>query len=171
MQDLMVDIECMGKVPDAVIVQIGACYFDRYTGEVGKTFSGNISLLNTSGQFDGSTVLWWLEQSKKGNALSFLNNTETEEYVLSTFRYFANDAKRIWSHATFDFVLLQNALRRLSIPLLPYRSARDIRTLVDLAGNTNIRRTEGKSHDGLEDCLYQVKYCVECFNKLKGLVD
>ena len=172
MDDLMVDIECMGKVPNAAIVQIGACYFDRYTGDIGKTFKGNISLLNTSGQFDGSTILWWLEQAKKGNTLSFLNNTESEEYILSTFRYFANDAKQIWSHATFDFVLLQDALRRNGIPLLPYRSARDIRTLVDLAGNTSTRRKGDKSHDGLDDCLYQVKYCVECFNKLfKGLTN
>jgi hypothetical protein len=55
-----------------------------------------------------------------------------------------------------------------------YRSVRDIRTLVDLAGLTGQikAKTTGekdeKTHNGLDDCIYQVEYCSKCFNVLKG---
>jgi len=51
-----------------------------------------------------------------------------------------------------------------------YRQTRDIRTLTHLAGHQRNESTidpKDKTHNALEDCLYQVKYCVECFNKLK----
>ena len=44
MKDLMVDIETLGVSHDSVITQIGACYFDRNTGEIGAKFIANIDL-------------------------------------------------------------------------------------------------------------------------------
>jgi len=46
---------------------------------------------------------------------------------------------------------------------------KDIRTLVEIA-NVAPQKTErvGIAHNALDDCLFQVKYCVRCFKKLKG---
>ena len=81
----------------------------------------------------------------------------------------------MWSHATFDFVMLMHAMRRRDIqPTVHYRKARDIRTLTGLAGMTKeqidtfqVDRV-GVHHNGLDDAIYQVAYCHECFKILKG---
>ncbi len=41
MRDCMIDFETLGTGPDAAIIQVGACYFDRVTGEIGATFKRN----------------------------------------------------------------------------------------------------------------------------------
>ena len=42
MKDVMIDFETLGNSNNAVVVQIGACYFDRKTGEIGYKFETNI---------------------------------------------------------------------------------------------------------------------------------
>jgi len=167
MTDLMLDLETMSSGSEAVIIQIGACYFDRYTGEIGSSFLVNVDFVSEKiGEFDGSTICWWLNQAKEGNLLTFLNNPVKCCEALRQFKAFVKDAKQIWSHATFDFVIIQEALKRFKIKPLPYRAARDIRTLVDLAGLPK-QDTSVTTHDALEDCIFQVKYCVECFKALR----
>jgi len=38
MKDVMLDVETLGTKSTAAIIQIGACYFDRETGEIGDKF-------------------------------------------------------------------------------------------------------------------------------------
>jgi len=172
MIDLMVDIETLSTKPTALITQIGACYFDRYTGEVGKKFCGNISIqngLDLGFSVDGKTIEFWLNQ--EGH--SFLDNPSDLVVVLSGLSYFAKGCDRVWAHATFDFPILHNAYDVLGMKLpFPYWSTRDIRTLVDLSGVVPPKSSpEEKTHNALEDCIRQVKYCTECFKKLReGIV-
>jgi len=169
MKDLMLDIETLGNKPDAVIVQIGACYFDRYTGEIGDTFSINIrpqDCINQGFTVDGDTIKWWMEQAEHSWTIGGLDLRP----ALERFKQFAKDAKYVWSHATFDVPILTNAYKKLIIGMpFHYRAARDLRTLVDLA---NIEYTPSAErecqHDALGDCKYQVEYAVRCINKLKG---
>jgi len=172
MKDLMLDIETMGLSPTAAPVQIGACYFDRYTGEIGDTFLENIQLKSSMENWelsvDASTILWWIKQEKNR---SWVREGQPLMNVLLYFQTFIKDAKYFWSHSTFDIPILVNAynVTRMSLPF-HYRQTRDIRTLTHLAG---YQRNESKAdpndntHNALADCLYQVKYCVECFRKLK----
>lgn len=168
MKDLMLDIEAMGSGPDAVIVQVGAAYFNRNTGNVCDTFLQNVSLASADGRFSGSTIHWWLQQALAGNKLTFLQEAREESNVLKAFREFASDADFIWSHATFDFVIVQSALSRHGLKPLSYRCSRDIQTLVDLSGLPRDKKEKINSHDALDDCLYQIKYCVECFKNLRS---
>jgi len=172
--DVMVDLETFGKTKDSVIVQIGACYFDRVTGEIGEKLFINIdaeSSLEKGFVIDASTVYWWLGQSDSARkSITEGNKLVVTEAIQKTNQFLAN-ASNIWSHATFDYVILMNHLEKLNIkPSFRYTTARDIRTLVDLAGIniwTAYKRT-GVAHTALEDCLFQVKYCVDCMNKLRG---
>lgn len=169
MNDLMLDTETLGVRPTSVITQIGACYFDRYTGEVGNKYCINIeigSALMAGLTIDQQTVDWWKQQPFK----SWMYDLYSINKAVDMFNDFVKDAPKtlVWSHATFDFVLITNMYKVLNRKFpFHYRSARDIRTLVDLA-QLRYEPKEIKTHNALEDCERQVKYCVECFNKLRN---
>ena len=172
MNDVMLDLETWGTGHNAVIVQVGACYFDRHTGEIGKTLCENIDARESIAagfEVDAATIYWWMQQSPEAQR----SITGDSEYSLvgnmTQLNDFMSKAKCVWSHATFDWVILMNHFKKLGIkPKVHYRAARDLRTLVDLAnlkyGN---RPRVGTHHNALDDCVFQVGYAVECLNKLK----
>ncbi|EOO6733933.1 RecE family exodeoxyribonuclease, partial [Escherichia coli] len=59
---LMIDLETMGKNPDAPIISIGAIFFDPQTGDMGPEFSKTIDLETAGGVIDRDTIKWWLKQ-------------------------------------------------------------------------------------------------------------
>lgn len=184
MRELMVDIEAMGTNKDAPIIQIGAVYFSLDSGRTGDEFIINIDLddaMRHGAIPDGRTIYWWLGNDKEAcdsirSAGAFEDiNMVHEDAGLEMFNNFAARAKRVWSHATFDFVMLVEAMHRRGIrPSFSYRTARDIRTLTSLAGMTReqieMSRVDraGVYHNGLDDAIYQVAYCHECYKILKG---
>lgn len=167
MKDVMIDIETMGVRSTSMIVQIGACYFDRETGEVGRTFKTNIQHNTDDFTIDWSTISWWLEREETARQ-SILGDAVSIEEAVVTLRDFLEDATYIWSHATFDIPILLNAFDKCNEKFpIHYTKMRDIRTLVDIK-NDNKKSTiprEGTHHDALDDCKYQVAYCVEALNK------
>lgn len=176
MSDLMLDIETLGVRPTSVITQIGACYFNRETGEIGDSFLRNINVgdsLLAGCTTDEQTINWWKSQPPKN--LTWVGNTFALLPVLSAFSHFTKKVDYVWSHSTFDVPILCNAYQILGLKLpFHYRSTRDIRTLTHLAGHKkneketfNEESKDEKTHNALEDCVYQVQYCVECFNKIK----
>lgn len=171
MKDVMVDLESFGNGKNACICQIGACYFDRITGEIGATFKVNIdarSAVKSGAQIDADTVYFWLAQSKEAQDSITKDPLISIEDGMAQLNDFLAGAKNVWSHATFDFVIIQETFKRLDMkPKFHYRAARDIRTLIELA-NVTVSKTPrtGLHHDGLEDCKHQVKYCVEAFKKI-----
>ncbi|EFN5053554.1 3'-5' exoribonuclease, partial [Escherichia coli] len=62
---LMLDLETMGKNPDAPIISIGAIFFDPQTGDMGPEFSKTIDLETAGGVIDRDTIKWWLKQSRE----------------------------------------------------------------------------------------------------------
>lgn len=170
MKDLMIDIETLDTRPTAVITQIGACYFDRNTGEIGKTFCKNINIddcLAHGLTVSGDTIEWWMSQV----TCTWTKGTMTLKHVLLDLIDFAVNAESAWAHATFDFPIIQNAIKVLHLPLfIKYWQARDLRTLVDLSGLDYSELTKDliKTHDALEDCRNQVAYAVKCFNELRS---
>lgn len=169
MRDLMVDIETLGSNLDPVIIQIGACYFDRLTGEIGRKFCGNILIqegIDLGFKVEGKTIEFWLNQANR----SFLKDPRPLGEVLVDFKRFCYDSvDRAWAHATFDFPILANAYKVLKIEMpFPYKAMRDIRTLIDLSGvDRPVSTTDPKTHDALDDCIYQVGYCTLCFQELE----
>jgi len=171
--DLMIDIETLGNTHDAVIIQLAACFFDRNTGEIGNTFSVNID--RESAKVEGfveneETLKWWSEQNQDVfNSITTQNLKDVKIAMKDFFAFIGKPSEIVvWSHATFDFVIVQNYLKKLGIGYMPYRGARDIRTLVDLSGiNLDKYDWTKKTHDALDDCKFQVTYCVDAMNALK----
>lgn len=171
-KDVMLDLETMGTSHIAPIIQIGACYFDRETGELGRRFKSNIKLSSAmeAGMVpDADTIAWWMQQSEEARS-SVMSNGLVLHTVLSRLNDFLEGGEQLWSHATFDAVILTNAMKLCGMwPKISFRGMRDIRTLVDLAGIDIYEMPRvGTHHDALDDCYYQVGYCVECFKVLKG---
>ncbi|EFK0619947.1 exonuclease, partial [Escherichia coli] len=65
---LMIDLETMGKNPDAPIISIGAIFFDPQTGDMGPEFSKTIDLDTAGGVIDRDTMKWWLKQSREAQS-------------------------------------------------------------------------------------------------------
>lgn len=173
MNDIMLDLETLGNGNRAVIVQIGACYFDRDTGEIGEEFFVKVdanSCVRAGLEMDPSTVYWWLSQSEEARKSLIEGQTyDLKDSIESFDRFVKSHHDQVWSHATFDFVILMNAYRAVNFsPKSRYSAARDIRTLVDLSGGWRkdyVRK--GTHHNALDDCKYQVEYCVDMLNRLK----
>lgn len=175
MKDVMLDFETLGNGKNAAVVQIGACYFDKYTANIGKIFSTGVTLesaVRSGAEIDASTTLWWLGQTKEAQDTVFKGPAMDIHAAFNDLNQFLHGAEAIWSHATFDFVILQETMKRLNIkPNYKYSVARDIRTLQYLARPTTAEisalKREGVHHNAIDDCIFQVKYCSLSFNKLK----
>jgi exodeoxyribonuclease VIII len=166
----MIDFETLGNGKNACVTQIGACYFDPETGEIGEKFECNVdarSAVASGAEIDADTVYWWLSQQPaaiKSMTQEPLFDIETAFMALNEF---LDGAKEIWSHATFDFVILQETMKRLKIkPAYHYGSARDIRTLMAITKAKKSGTREGIHHNGLADCIYQVGYVVNALKRL-----
>lgn len=174
MNKAMIDLETFGTGTNACVVQIGACYFDEQ-GNIGKSLKMNVDGIDSQkngGVIDASTIYWWLEQSeeaRKGISNKIFNNSYAEKYAWECLNSFLSEAKEIWSHATFDFVIMTEAFKRLQLkPTFHYRAARDIRTLLSVTNYQKKLQRVGVHHDALDDCKFQVAYCTDAMRSFKG---
>ncbi len=60
---LMIDLETMGKNPDAPIISIGAIFFDPQTGDMGPEFIKTVDLETAGGIIDRDAIKWWLKRN------------------------------------------------------------------------------------------------------------
>ena len=185
LKNIMLDLETMGNNSNSVIVSIGAVPFDIETGEFDRklSFYEKIdidSCLKAGLKVDGSTIYWWLNQSKKAQEELLLYKRPLSD-VLTEFTnwingiYALNNNKNdinIWGNgATFDIVILANAYRALdrNFPW-NYHHERDVRTLVSFAPEIKdkvIKLTKILEHHPIDDCVLQIKYVSEIWNKLQ----
>lgn len=173
MKDVMLDFETLGNGRFKCLCQVGAIYFDRVTGELGRELKLNIDAASherLGGELDSSTVYWWLAQSEEARQSILAEPRMDVVLAMHELNDFFEGATRIWSHATFDFVTLLQTLKDLNIkPKFSYKAGLDLRTLTFLAGTTidKVAR-EGVHHDALADCKHQVKYAVAALNQIKA---
>lgn len=168
----MIDLETMGKTYNAPIIQFGGVYFDRYTGELGEEMEHNLDLEDTvrlGTEMDANTVKWWMQQSTAARDAVMGEPITQAHLAMVMISQFLKKSRNIWSHATFDWVILSNHFKKCHVDPIHYRKAKDIRTLTDLA-DLDHRETKGDGvlHNALDDCKRQIEYCVKCFNILKG---
>jgi len=170
---LMVDIETFSTQHDAAIASIGAVYFDPMTSEIQYKFDQMIDVRTYKNPVLGiDTVYWWLNQSKeaKNSICPASAKAYRVEYnvgrVLNEFYNFAIEADHIWSHATFDFVIINNNLKNIINRQLPYKKSRDIRTLQHMAGDIDVDDV-GTAHIAIDDAIYQARCVSKMLQKLE----
>lgn len=171
---VMLDFETFGPAPDGAIVQLGAVKFNIAGECIGPPLTRNIDAKDAQqngAKIGAQTMYWWLEQSE-GARLSIGTTyglgAVFEKDALNDLNDFLKGADEIWSHATFDFVILVAALERLGIKKqFHYKAARDIRTLVALTDvNAAAEPRMGLHHNALDDAIYQVGYVSKALRAL-----
>ncbi len=175
MKDVMIDLETLGTRYNAQIIQIGACFFDRNTGEIGDVFSANVMIdPSEDGKFttDYDTIKWWFEQSQEARE-SVMRDPVPLSGVLGGLNQFVRQSGpdvMLWSHATFDIPILMNAFNVYGIKFaVPFRNMRDLRTLMDLSyadRDFPKRERTGIHHNALDDAQFQASYAADAFVKL-----
>jgi len=173
MKHVMIDLETWDNVPTAAVVQIGACYFDPFTGNIGKTFE---AFVDASSEIDNGftvgadTIYWWLNQKDIAQVEAHGPKHRRRSSITAWMglNFFLDEAEHVWSHATFDFVIVMNHIKNLNIgPNTHYRDARDLRTLCHLAQiNPYSYPHAGTAHVALDDCKRQVQYASDAYQKL-----
>jgi len=191
--DIMVDIETLGKESDSTITQVSAIAFDILTGDYIDIFNmiADIEKNSEPINVDGSTLKWWMNTNHDLLKELLLSGDKSSEQILREFQrwiksFYGNNSKNVylWGNGIlFDNKMIKHQMESLNIsyPIF-YRNDRDVRTIIDLAGN-KLGITEGElkdmykdnslvEHNALDDVKYQIKLVVGCYNELiKGDYD
>ncbi|HAN3963419.1 TPA: 3'-5' exoribonuclease domain-containing protein [Escherichia coli] len=174
---LMIDLETMGKNPDAPIISIGAIFFDPQTGDMGPEFSKTIDLETAGGVIDRNTIKWWLKQSREAQSAIMTDEIPLDDALLQLREFIDENSGeffvQVWGNgANFDNTILRRSYERQGIPC-PWRyyNDRDVRTIVELGKAIDFdARTaipfEGERHNALDDARYQAKYVSAIWQKL-----
>ncbi|EOJ3805649.1 3'-5' exoribonuclease [Escherichia coli] len=174
---LMIDLETMGKNPDAPIISIGAIFFDPQTGDMGPEFSKTIDLETAGGVIDRDTIKWWLKQSREAQSAIMTDEIPLDDALLQLREFIDENSGeffvQVWGNgANFDNTILRRSYERQGLPC-PWRyyNDRDVRTIVELGKAIDFdARTaipfEGERHNALDDARYQAKYVSAIWQKL-----
>nr|WP_308732939.1 3'-5' exoribonuclease [Escherichia coli] len=174
---LMIDLETMGKNPDAPIISIGAIFFDPQTGDMGPEFSKTIDLETAGGVIDRDTIKWWLKQSREAQSAIMTDEIPLDDALLQLREFIDENSGeffvQVWGNgANFNNTILRRSYERQGSPC-PWRyyNDRDVRTIVELGKAIDFdARTaipfEGERHNALDDARYQAKYVSAIWQKL-----
>ncbi|EFO3510381.1 exonuclease [Escherichia coli] len=174
---LMIDLETMGKNPDAPIISLGAIFFDPQTGEMGPEFSKTIDLDTAGGVIDRDVIKWWLKQSREAQSAILTDEIPLDDALLQLREFidenYCGFYVRVWGNgANFDNVILRRSYERQGIPC-PWRycNDRDVRTIVELGNSIgfDVRMTipfEGVPHNALDNARHQAKQVSAIWQKL-----
>ncbi|HBE3321675.1 TPA: 3'-5' exoribonuclease domain-containing protein [Escherichia coli] len=174
---LMIDLETMGKNPDAPIISIGAIFFDPQTGDMGPEFSKTIDLDTAGGVIDRDVIKWWLKQSREAQSAIMTDEIPLDDALLQLREFIDENSGeffvQVWgSGANFDNVILRRSYERQGIPCpWRYHNDRDVRTIVELGKAIDFDARidipfEGERHNALDDARHQAKYVSAIWQKL-----
>src|SRR6056297_1917625 len=117
--DIMVDIETLASTSNAVIVQIAAVAFYRYSGEIHDKFKINIdpqSCVDLGLEMNVETIEWWFKQDEDAKRSILSRPRYIISEGLANFSKFIYENHKLihrkdlfdpndvvlWCHATFD---------------------------------------------------------------------
>lgn len=178
MKHIMLDLETLGTSYNSVVTQVALIEFDIHKqfdiNEDINVYSANIDIqeqINNGSVIDGDTIKWWLNNNPEV-LKSTLIDTKSINEVTNDITQFINNLcdKRdlnIWSHASFDIPILNNLLKIGNQPSVYYRSVRDLRTINMLVDPDMKLGYPRNDHNAIKDCLNQIEYYVNLFNKIK----
>ncbi|EGK3786558.1 exonuclease [Escherichia coli] len=174
---LMIDLETMGKNPDAPINALAGKFFDPATGEMGPEFSKTIDLETAGGVIDRDTIKWWLKQSREAQSAILTDEIPLDDALLQLREFIDENSGeffvQVWGNgANFDNMILRRSYERQEIPCpWRYTNDRDVRTIVALGlvmdfDARSVITFEGERHNALHDARYQAKYVSAIWQKL-----
>lgn len=187
-KNVMVDIETLDKIPNAVILYITAVHFDIETREIYDYIEIPVSI-NSCLKYDMSlneeTCLIWM--NARGEVKDKVINSEKKydiKQALSLFQDFINNLfdKRnkeiirvselnIWAKdPRFDLAIIRNAINKTSSDDIFWnlRKERSVRTIIgfDEVLAQGIKDHYSASHDPYYDCVAQIEMISKILNNI-----
>ena len=173
--DVMLDLETMGRKSNSALVSIGAVEFHLESGKTRREFYKVIDLqscLDVGLTIDASTVYFWLQQSQQARDAITKDKLLPLPTVLHMFSAWMEDCIAdvgIWGNgARFDIGLLEDAYLACNMKIpWNFRSERDVRTLVSFAPQIKANHPfTGIEHNPIDDSKHQISYCSATWKKL-----
>jgi DNA polymerase III epsilon subunit-like protein len=179
--NIMVDIETVGRRPNGLIVSIGAIFFStrREDYEAGRIFTGkpehefhavlSLDALATEKRLvtEQATLAWWKEQGDAWTRLETLMRASQHdlESLMSAFSawlkpFCAQGCNVIGNSPSFDLVMIENACKVTGVEYpVGHRDESDYRMLTDIMwGPANKPRPRAAdAHDALFDAKFQAQ--------------
>lgn len=183
MDHVMIDMETLCERNDAVILSLGAVYFNPNNSEMGPEFYANVdprSCQELGMSIGIGTIDWWMKQGVEIYKLTRSNPTPAPiDMVLLQFQAWIDLNRKypeLWSNGdSFDNSILENACHLTKVPYpTKFYNRRDVRTLVALGKHAglNHKQSEFKKgitlHHALDDAKYQVLYTSYLWQHLIG---
>lgn len=175
MSEVMIDLETLGVENDSVILSIGAIEFCTNPFTILQRYHWG---LNTKSQEDkgrkiyGSTVTWWLSQSKEAQDSLLLTQKISwqVEHVLAQLEIMCVQpvVKGVWGNGSmFDNALIGSLAKSFgqSNPL-PYKKDRCYRTLKNLYPQVELPERNGIHHNALDDAIFQARHLSSIFAEI-----
>ncbi len=187
---VMLDLETLGLVKNAVITRIAAVAFNIDDGTVEDEIDIRVnakSCVNAGLKIEGSTVEWWLKQDEKliqDTLITSFFEGEPLSEALQHFTLWIEGLKKkydtwnvmVWGNgACADNTWMHSAYQacHLDVPWKFYQD-RDLRTLVYLGqvltgfSHKKTLLFEGQRHNPIDDCKHQITYAVATLTALKA---
>jgi len=188
--NVMVDIETVGRRPNGLIVSIGALYFStrREDYETGNIFSGrpehefhavlSLPALADETRFvkEEATLQWWKDQGDAWSRLEALmrNSSHDMQSLMTAFvAWLAPFCKQgcnvIGNSPSFDLVMIEYACKVTGVKYpVGHRDESDYRMLTDIIwGPANKPRpSASEAHDALFDAKFQATVYTKALHTL-----
>ncbi|EHD23623.1 3'-5' exoribonuclease [Brenneria nigrifluens] len=168
MNNVMIDLETLGKKPNAPIAAIGAVFFDPENYGLGEEFYTRVDFENhmeKGAVADGDTIKWWLRQPSEARAELVGDDAVSMRDALGGFSDWLTDnaddlgSLKVWAKSpSFDCVILRTAFG-LSFDDVPWKywNERDVRAIeaLGLAKGVGTQMFDGVKHHALDDAINQ----------------
>lgn len=181
MKDVMMDIEALDSRRTAVVVSIGATYFDLHTQQLGEPFyveikkEGIQDQLKAGRTWSVGTLIWWMQQDYEARKVFLPTEIEKVGIIqaldeFATYLSKAGDKLRLWGNGVgYDNVVLSDCYETMGIKCpWSYRSDMCYRTMKALFKGQAKMTREGTHHNGLDDAITQAQHLMQMYSKLGG---
>jgi hypothetical protein len=168
MKRVMIDIEGLSLAPNALILSIGAVFFDNE--ELGQQFYAGIDAYKQPNRHvSADTALWWIRQATHNPAAAaalFSDEHYTLNQALVSLAAFAaprhpHELEFWFNGPQYDVVVLDNAYAAAGIKApWKYDDVRDCRTVFKLAeamgwDSSRVDTTAFTAHNAMADAYIQ----------------
>lgn len=172
MDNVMIDLETLGRRAGCAILSIGAVAFDPVSGKLGPELYVVVDRPSQVGlHTDPETLKWWEGQSEQARAvLTDKAAVPLGDALIQLNQYlsqFSFTKVKVWGNGgDFDNAILAccYAAAGLEVPW-SFWNNRCYRTLKNLIGGPKVKR-EGTYHNALDDAKTQALHAIELFRLL-----
>lgn len=172
----VLDLETMGKGPNAAIATIGCVKVEH--GTIADEFYARVSLASAMQYglaMDASTVQWWLRQSEEArNEITGVDGEILPTALINLALFMGdidepNKTALVWGNGpSFDNAILANAYTAIRRhPPWAYWNDRDMRTLLALYPEAKQIEFEGIKHHALHDARHEARQLVAGLQLMK----